>query len=46
MTKSGVDVYNLNGVKVASKNLKNGSVDMSDLPKGIYVVNGKKFIQY
>ena len=41
-----VDVYNLNGVKVASKNLKNGSVDMSDLPKGIYVVNGKKFIQY
>ena len=41
-----VDVYNINGVKVASKNLKNGSVDMSDLPKGIYVVNGKKFIQY
>ncbi len=41
-----VDVYNLNGVKVASKNMKNGSVDMSDLPKGIYVVNGKKFIQY
>ena len=41
-----VDIYNLNGVKVASKNLKNGSVDMSDLPKGIYVVNGKKFIQY
>lgn len=41
-----VDVYNLNGVKVASKNLKNGSVDMSDLPKGIYIVNGKKFIQY
>ena len=41
-----VDVYNINGVKVASKNLRNGSVDMSDLPKGIYVVNGKKFIQY
>ena len=44
--EKNVDVYNLNGVKVASKNLKNGSVDMSDLPKGIYVVNGKKFIQY
>jgi hypothetical protein len=41
-----VDVYNLNGVKVATKKLQNGSIDMSDLPKGIYIVNGKKFIQY
>lgn len=41
-----VAVYNLNGVKVASKKLQNGSIDMSDLPKGIYIVNGKKFIQY
>ena len=41
-----VDVYNLNGVKVSSKKLQNGSIDMSDLPKGIYIVNGKKFIQY
>ena len=41
-----VNVYNLNGVKVATKKLQNGTVDMSDLPKGIYIVNGKKFIQY
>lgn len=41
-----VNVYNINGVKVATKSLQNGSIDMSDLPKGIYVINGKKFIQY
>ena len=41
-----VSVYNLNGVKVATKKLNNGIIDMSDMPKGIYVVNGKKFIQY
>ena len=41
-----VDVYTINGLKVASKKMQNGSIDLSDLPKGIYVINGKKFIQY
>lgn len=41
-----VDVYTINGLKVASKSMQNGSIDLSDLPKGIYVINGKKFIQY
>lgn len=39
-----VDVYNLNGVKVATKNVINGSFNIDDLPKGVYIINGHKFI--
>ena len=40
-----VDVYNLKGVKVASLSLNNGAIDIRQLPKGVYVVGGKKMIR-
>ncbi|MBR5062982.1 MAG: T9SS type A sorting domain-containing protein, partial [Prevotella sp.] len=41
-----VNIYNLNGVKVATKNVNNGSFNIDDLPKGVYIINGHKFINY
>ncbi|MBQ6208374.1 MAG: thiol protease/hemagglutinin PrtT [Prevotella sp.] len=38
------DIYNLQGVKVASSKLQDGMLDIESLPKGIYIVNGKKMI--
>ena len=32
-----VDVFNLQGVKVATLSLNNGSIDIRQLPKGVYV---------
>ena len=40
-----VDVFNLQGVKVASLSLNNGAIDIHQLPKGVYVVGGKKMIR-
>ena len=42
---AGIGIYNLSGVKVAT--VTDGHLDeaLSALPKGIYVVNGKKFLK-
>ncbi len=40
-----VDVYNLQGVKVATLPSANGIVNLNQLPKGIYMVNGKKVMK-
>jgi len=40
-----VDVYSVGGMKVGKAVVRNGQVDLQDLPKGIYVVNGKKIIK-
>lgn len=40
-----VNVYNLQGVKVATLPLYNGTIDLHQLPKGIYMVGGKKVIR-
>ena len=40
-----VDVYSVGGMKVGKAVMKNGQVDLQDLPNGIYVVHGKKFIK-
>ena len=40
-----VNVYNLQGVKVATLPLHNGTIDLHQLPKGIYMVGGKKVIR-
>ena len=40
-----VDVFNLQGVKVATLSLNNGAIDIRQLPKGVYVVGGKKMIR-
>lgn len=39
-----VEIYNLQGMKVSSNKLQNGMLDIESLPKGIYIVNGKKMI--
>jgi hypothetical protein len=41
-----VDVYNLSGVKVGKANVSGSQIELGDLPKGIYVVKGKKVIKY
>lgn len=40
-----VDVYNLNGVKVSTVRVTNGSISLDGLPKGIYIINGHKLIK-
>ncbi len=40
-----VDVYNLNGVKVATVRVNNGSINLDGLQKGIYIINGHKLIK-
>jgi len=34
-----VEIYDLKGVKVAQKSITKGIFDVSDLPKGVYVIN-------
>jgi len=40
-----VDVYAIDGVKVATVRVNGGKVDLSRLPKGIYIVEGKKIVR-
>lgn len=40
-----VDVYNLNGIKVAAVKMVNKQIDLQQLPKGIYIVQGKKVVR-
>lgn len=40
-----VDVFNVGGMKVGTAVIRNGQVDLQNLPKGIYIVNGKKVIK-
>ncbi len=40
-----VSVYNLSGIKVADARVTNGSVDLENLPNGVYIVNGQKYIK-
>ena len=40
-----VSVYNLNGIKVGETKVVDSKIDLGNLPKGVYVINGKKFIK-
>ncbi len=40
-----VSVYNLSGLKVGHATVKGNNVELGDLPKGIYIVNGKKIVK-
>ena len=40
-----VDVYSLGGVKVATAEVENGKVNIQDLPKGVYVIQGRKVVR-
>lgn len=40
-----VSVYNLNGVKVGQTKVVGSKIDVDNLPKGVYIIKGKKFIK-
>jgi hypothetical protein len=40
-----VDVFSINGMKVATVTMSEGIADLSRLPKGIYIVEGKKIVK-
>ena len=40
-----VDVYAIDGVKVSTVTIKNGTIDLSCLSKGVYIVEGKKVVK-
>ncbi|MBO4659821.1 MAG: C10 family peptidase [Prevotella sp.] len=40
-----VDVYNVSGVKVGTAEVENGTVNLGNLPRGVYIVNGKKIMK-
>ena len=40
-----VDVYTVDGLKVATVTVNGGKVDLGRLPKGVYIVEGKKIVK-
>ena len=40
-----VDVYAIDGVKVSSMTINNGTIDLGRLSKGVYIVEGKKVVK-
>lgn len=40
-----VDVYAIDGVKVSTTTINNGIVNLDNLPKGVYIVEGKKVVK-
>lgn len=40
-----VDVFSVNGVKVATVSMNDGKADLSRLPQGIYIVEGTKIVK-
>ncbi len=40
-----VDVYNVDGMKVATVVVNGGKADLSGLPKGVFIVEGKKIVR-
>ncbi len=39
-----VDIYSINGMKVGTATTSYGQMEIGDMPKGIYIVNGKKIV--
>ena len=39
-----VDVYDLHGMKVRTIGVNDGSINLNGLPKGVYIIKGKKII--
>ena len=44
MEDEEVDIHSLSGVKVRTVKVHDGNVDTEGLPKGVYVVRGRKII--
>ena len=40
-----VSVYNISGMKVGTTKVVDGRISLDELPKGIYIINGHKFIK-
>ena len=40
-----VDVFTIDGIKVATATVSGGRIDLGRLPKGVYVVEGKKIVR-
>ena len=40
-----VDVFSLDGVKVGRTEVRDGKIDLNSLPKGVYIIKGKKFVK-
>ena len=40
-----VDVFTIDGIKVATATVSDGKIDLGRLPKGVYVVEGKKIVR-
>ena len=40
-----VDVYTVDGLKVATATVNGGKVELGRLPKGVYIVEGKKIVK-
>ena len=40
-----VDVYDVRGMKVGTAEVQDGKVTLGDLPRGIYIVDGKKVVR-
>lgn len=45
VTDGEVDIYTISGIKIGTAKVVNGLVELTNLPKGIYIVNGKKVIR-
>lgn len=45
MAYDKADVYTLNGIKVATVKMNQGTPDLSSLPNGMYIINGKKIMK-
>jgi hypothetical protein len=41
-----VSVYNLSGIEIGKADIKDGKIQMQALPKGVYIINGKKVTKY
>lgn len=39
-----VDIYDLHGMKVRSTSVRNGSINLNGLPKGVYIIKGNKIV--
>ena len=44
-TDGNVDIYTISGIKIGTAKVVNGQVELTNLPKGIYIVNGKKVVR-
>lgn len=45
MTEGQADIFTVSGMKIGTVKVVNGQADLTHLPKGIYIINGKKVVR-